>query len=199
MRWFPSQPVGLPGVATLAVCAIAFLIALIVARARRGPADAAPGRRSRRSWLGVMTQGLGIMLVGVGPVHIVLPPTAPQAIVAAALVLLLAGGAVALFAWATRTMGRNWSLVARTRSDHSLVTDGPFAYVRHPIYSAMALFMSALAVAYGHYWHLILGTPVFARGTWLRIREEEALLRAAFGDAYDAYAARVRRFVPGLF
>jgi protein-S-isoprenylcysteine O-methyltransferase Ste14 len=39
---------------------------------------------------------------------------------------------------------------------------------------------------------------VFALGTWIRIREEERLLRAEFGAAYEDYAARVKRFVPGI-
>ena len=76
-------------------------------------------------------------------------------------------------------MGAAWSLVARTRSDHRLATTGPFAYVRHPIYSGMALFMFALAIAYGHEWQLLVGVPLFMLGTWLRIREEERLLREA--------------------
>jgi protein-S-isoprenylcysteine O-methyltransferase Ste14 len=96
-------------------------------------------------------------------------------------------------------MGRNWSVVARTRSDHELVTTGPFAWLRHPIYTALALLLIALSIAYGNAARLILALPIYALGTWLRIAEEERLLRDAFGAAYDAYAARVRRFVPGVF
>ena len=45
---------------------------------------------------------------------------------------------------------------------------------------------------------LILGVPLYWIGTVLRIVEEEKLLRAQFGEAYDAYAARVKRFLPGI-
>ena len=96
-------------------------------------------------------------------------------------------------------MGRNWSVVARTRSDHELVTGGPFAHVRHPIYTALGLFLVGLAIATGNAARLLIGLPVYAIGTWLRIAEEERLLRAMFGARYDDYAARVKRFVPGLF
>jgi len=108
-------------------------------------------------------------------------------------------GAVWLFDSSSRTMGKNWSLVARTRSDHNLVQTGPFALVRHPIYVALFLFMCAMALAFGHVGNLVVAVPVFAFGTWMRIRHEERLLREMFGGAYDAYAARVKRFVPGVF
>ena len=71
--------------------------------------------------------------------------------------------------------------------------------MRHPIYVALFLFMLAMAIAYGHTRHLILGVPVYALATWFRIRHEEGLLRAQFGADYDGYAARVKRFVPGVF
>ena len=141
---------------------------------------------------------LGFASTGFGPIKIALPPAGLASLAEAALVALLMGGAVALFGAAAREMGRNWSIVARTREDHELVTSGAFAHVRNPIYSAMALFLLGMAVAFGHERNLIWGVPLFALGTWLRVREEERLLRASFGDAYDAYAARVTRFIPGV-
>jgi protein-S-isoprenylcysteine O-methyltransferase Ste14 len=45
---------------------------------------------------------------------------------------------------------------------------------------------------------LLLALPVYALGTWLRVRVEERLLRAMFAARYDDYAARVKRFVPGV-
>jgi protein-S-isoprenylcysteine O-methyltransferase Ste14 len=116
----------------------------------------------------------------------------------AAIVLVLSAITCGLFFASKRAMGRNWSVVARTRSDHELVTWGPFAHVRHPIYSALFVWLMAMAVALGHYRGLILGVPLYWIGTVLRIVEEEKLLRAQFGEAYDAYAARVKRFLPGI-
>jgi protein-S-isoprenylcysteine O-methyltransferase Ste14 len=113
-------------------------------------------------------------------------------------VAALMGGSVLLFVAATRAMGANWSVVARMREGHELVTGGIFARLRHPIYTGMALFLIALAVAFGHERNLILGAPLFLLGTWIRVHEEESLLRAEFGQAYEAYALRVKRFVPGL-
>ncbi len=193
-----NDPGGLPGLAVLALGMLVFVAALFAARARRGREAPGTATRSRRSVVGILVQGAGIVLVGLGPVRPVLPALSAAAVAQALVVAALMAGAVALFAWAARTMGRNWSLVARTRQDHQLVQDGPFAHVRHPIYVALALFTLAMGTAYGHLTHLWVAAPLYVAGTWLRVAEEERLLRAMFGPAYDAYAARVRRFVPGV-
>lgn len=196
---FDSQPIGLPGLAALVVGFVAFLIALIAARRRRGPRDAGE-RRSAWSLVGIAVQCVAFLLAGFGVrAAAMLDPLSATALIEAAIIALLMAATVWLFAWASGTMGRNWSVVARTRSDHELVTTGPFAYLRHPIYTALALLLVALAIAYGNEARLILALPIYALGTWLRIAEEERLLREAFGPAYDTYAARVKRFVPGLF
>lgn len=187
--------VGLPGLAALALGMLCFAIALLVARRARDPGDAATSAHA--SVLGIVIQGFGIALAGIGPTRVTLDPLGAKALIEASIVALLLAGAVALFAWATRTMGQNWSLRARTRADHQLVQDGPFRYCRHPIYVAMAIVLLALAVALGHGRNLILAIPIFALGTAMRVRSEEGLLRGKFGDAYDVYASRVRRF--GLF
>lgn len=192
--------IGLPGLAAFALGGIAFAVALIAARARRGTNAGERGAaKSSRSILGIAVQGVAIFLVAAGPQNVTLDPLSAKALVEAVAVTLLMATTVALFAWASQTMGRNWSLVARTRSDHSLVQTGPFAHIRHPIYTALALMMVAIAIAFGHSGRLLLGVPLYALGTWLRIHEEERLLRTMFGATYDAYAARVKRFVPGLF
>ena len=191
-----SCPVGLPGLAALALGFLAFIIAVIAARMGRGAPDEGRQRRSARSIVGILIQGSAFFITAFGNGGAMLDPLSPLALGEAAVIALLMAGSVALFVWATRTMGRNWSIVARTRSDHELVTTGPFAYVRHPIYSAMALLLLAMAIGLGNEWRLIVTLPLYALGTWLRIIEEEQLLRANFGEAYDDYAARVPRFVP---
>lgn len=196
---FRSNPVGLPGLAAFSLGALAFIIAVSTARSRHGTAGEAGATRSTRSIGGVLLQGLGIGIAGFGPPRVTLDPLSASALVEAAAVAVLMMGAVGLFTWSSRTMGRNWSIVARTRADHELVQSGPFAWIRHPIYTGMALFMIALALAFGHTRQLIIGAPVFALGTWRRVHFEEALLRRRFGTAYDAYAVRVKRFLPGVF
>jgi len=200
MSLFHIDPVGLPGLAALAFGFLAFFTALMAARYRASRSDkVAVARRNRASWIWIGIQGVGIAIAGYGRIDVTLDPMSAKALVECVVVLALMLGAVGLFHASSRTMGKNWSLVARTRQDHQLVQTGPFAVVRHPIYVALFLFMIAMAIAYGHTANLILAVPVFAAATWLRVQHEEQLLRAQFGAEYDAYATRVKRFVPGMF
>jgi protein-S-isoprenylcysteine O-methyltransferase Ste14 len=197
---FHRDPVGWPSPAAFGLGMLIALLTLLLARLRANKAaKVTNSARAMISWLWIGVQGIGIGLAGFGAIDIV--PGAPTAatLARAAIVLALMLAAIWLFDSASRTMGRNWSLVARTRSDHSLVQTGPFALVRHPIYVALFLFMLAMATAYGHTNMLIVAIPIYALGTWLRVRQEERLLRDMFGAAYDAYAARVKRFIPGVF
>ncbi len=194
------DPIGWPSLAAFAVGVLIGAAALLMARFR---AQSAPrvgdSGRATISWLWIGVQGLALGLTGYGAFDIVPGPATAAMFARAAVVLVLMLGAIWLFDSASRTMGKNWSLVARTRSDHRLVQNGPFALVRHPIYVALFLFMLAMAIAYGHTAMLIVAIPIYALGTWLRVRQEEKLLRTMFGGEYDAYAARVKRFVPGIF
>ena len=197
MSWFAGCEIGVPGLVAFAAGALLFFLALMRTTLAAGRASGGE-KRSGASRIGIALQMAGFALVGFGGMRIALPPGSGEATAAALLVAALMAGAVLLFGAASRAMGANWSLAARMREDHELVTQGVFARLRHPIYTGMALFLMAEAVGLGHYRHLMLGAPLFALGTWIRVREEERLLRAQFGPAYDAYAARVKRFVPGI-
>lgn len=109
----------------------------------------------------------------------------------------LLGIASGLFAWAaTRALGQAWSLTARVLDNHPLALGGPYAIVRHPIYTAMLGLLLASAFAVSHWSGALLGLAIFLVGTRIRIRLEERLLRGSFGGAYDAYAARVPALLP---
>ena len=114
----------------------------------------------------------------------------------AAVVLALGVGGALLFDRSARVLGANWSLVARMRTDHQLVREGPFARMRHPIYFAMLLLLAALAIGLGHIWGLVLAIPFFLIGTSIRIAEEEKLLRAQFGEDHARYVREVPAFIP---
>lgn len=191
-----ALPVGLPGLIALGLGIAVFLVSLLTAGRRREGEQGA--RRDRGSWGWIALQGVAIGGAGFGQIRIELSPFSPLALAQAAGVALLMAGAIGLFFWASRTMGAEWALVARTRADARLVTSGPFAHVRNPIYVALGLFMLAMALAYGHAAQLIVAVPLYAFATWRRVHSEEKLLRETFGAAYAAYSARVPRFVPRL-
>jgi protein-S-isoprenylcysteine O-methyltransferase Ste14 len=193
-----SHPVGLPGLIAIVAGGLLFFGSLIWTRVGAGGAGGASAKRSSLSRWGVFIQMLGFFAAGFGAIVVALPWTSPEALLAGFAVAALMLLSVFLFTAAARAMGANWSIVARMREGHELVTGGVFARLRHPIYTAMAAFLVAMAIGFGHLLGLIVAAPLFALGTWIRVREEEKLLRAEFGAAYDDYAARVKRFVPGV-
>ncbi|WP_353205373.1 isoprenylcysteine carboxylmethyltransferase family protein [Sphingomonas sp.] len=195
---FPHDPVGLPGLAALGCGFIAFVVTLLLARRRGVKAPkSADNTRSNASIVWIIVQGIGIGIAGFGPVDASLAAASTKAVIEGFAVLALMLSAVWLFDASSRATGKNWALVARTRSDGTLVQSGPFARIRNPIYVALGCFMLAMAIAYGHTRNLLIAAPLYALGTWMRVRHEEMVLRATFPD-YDAYAARVKRFVPGI-
>lgn len=177
--------------AIMAVGAVALILAF---RRNREGDDAAV--KSRTSSAGIALQAVGFAAVGFGSARFILPWWATSSIVSTALVLLLGGSAIAIFIASTRAMGKNWSVVARMRSDHQLVRTGPFAVVRHPIYLAMLLYLLGFAVAFGHWAQLLIAVPIYCVGTIIRIREEEKLLRAQFGEDHARYVRAVPAFIP---
>ena len=97
---------------------------------------------------------------------------------------------------AVRALGRQWSLGAQVVEGHELVTDGVYGVVRHPIYTGMFSMFLGCALAISSWLGMLIGGALFLAGTALRIRSEEELLTAQFGDAYREYARRVPALIP---
>jgi len=112
------------------------------------------------------------------------------------LVLVVLGIAFAL--WAIVTLGRHYDLELEIHRDHELVRNGPYRFVRHPIYAGLGLHFAGACLATGNL-VLIAGTLlVTVPALYLRAKTEERLLRERFGAAYDAYAREVGMLVPLL-
>jgi len=100
--------------------------------------------------------------------------------------------------WARRHIGRNWSATVTLKEDHELVTGGPYALVRHPIYTGLLLGVAGTALAGGE-WRGIVALAIATVALMRKLRLEERWMRERFGSAYDAYARRVKALVPYLF
>ena len=104
-----------------------------------------------------------------------------------------------LFAvWAREHLGGNWSSEVTIKQDHELITTGPYAVVRHPIYTGMLAGLLGTAIALSQ----VRGFIAFALSffiLWPKLRMEEQWMRSQFGEAYAAYAQRTRALVPYLF
>ncbi len=109
------------------------------------------------------------------------------------LALTLAGIAFAI--WARFFLGGNWSATVTVKQDHSLVRSGPYAIVRHPIYSGFLLALVGTAIAFRHAQGL--AAVAIALITWrLKSRLEESFMREQFGEQYVQYQREVKALVP---
>lgn len=101
----------------------------------------------------------------------------------------------ALLNWTFSHLGDNLTDTVVTRQRHTLVTTGPYAWVRHPFYTSVALAVVALTLVTANGFVLATGALAFAMIV-IRCRKEEENLAARFGDEYAAYARRTGRFWP---
>ena len=99
--------------------------------------------------------------------------------------------------WARIHLGRNWSGTVTLKQDHELITSGPYAWVRHPIYTGLLLGFVGLAIARGE-WRSILAVVIIALAFWRKLRIEESWMLEQFGDAYRSYRRRVAALIPGV-
>jgi protein-S-isoprenylcysteine O-methyltransferase Ste14 len=97
--------------------------------------------------------------------------------------------------WARRHLGRNWSQAVTVKEGHELITSGPYALVRHPIYTGLLLAFMGSAMARGE-WRGLLAVVLVFGTLWHKLRLEENWMRAQFGESYEAYAGRVAALVP---
>ena len=117
----------------------------------------------------------------------------------AALTVAIAAASAWLVNSAARRLGKQWALAARLVDDHTLIQDGPYRFVRNPIYAGMFGMLIATGLAVSHWIPLLCATVLFAIGTCIRIRIEERLLREAFGSRFEEYARKVPALIPGVY
>ncbi|MDW6021383.1 isoprenylcysteine carboxylmethyltransferase family protein [Mesorhizobium sp. BAC0120] len=108
---------------------------------------------------------------------------------------LMAAG-LALAWWARLHLGRLWSGKITKKAEHRIVETGPYAIVRHPIYTGLVVAILATMLAKGTL-PGIAGAALITTGIYMKARLEERFLRAELGaDAYDAYSRRVPMLIP---
>lgn len=185
--------------AVVMLCWFVFAGIFLLRKKPSGPPDQ---KRDRGSIIGVALQGLSygtVWSVRRQAFTAIIPNNLPMELVAGVIAIVTAGGSALLIMAAVRTLGREWSVTARLVEGHKLKTSGPYAYVRHPIYTGMLGMLLATGLAISHWIGLLVAFLIFMAGTIIRVRSEEKLLREAFGEEFVNYARRVPAIVPGLY
>jgi protein-S-isoprenylcysteine O-methyltransferase Ste14 len=108
----------------------------------------------------------------------------------------LAAAALVMFHLTHKALGRNWSVSLQMREGHKLVTEGIYARIRHPMYTAFWLMALAQACLLPNWIAGLAGVVGFGTLYLLRVGPEEEMMIESFGDAYRAYMARTGRLTP---
>lgn len=97
--------------------------------------------------------------------------------------------------WARVHLGRNWSRSVTIKEDHELIVSGPYALVRHPIYTGLFLAFIGTDLAVGQL-RAVLAFVLIAVSIGYKLRLEEQWMREQFGAKYETYSGRVKALVP---
>lgn len=104
---------------------------------------------------------------------------------------------VAFAVWARYYLGRNWGMPRDIKKDAELVTSGPYAYVRHPIYTGVIIAILGSVLIGGSLWLIVFAVACgyFVYSAY----QEERVMATTFPGSYPAYKARTKMLIPFLF
>jgi protein-S-isoprenylcysteine O-methyltransferase Ste14 len=102
---------------------------------------------------------------------------------------------LALAVWARIRLGRFWSDRIALKVDHQLVCDGPYAYVRHPIYSGVLLAVGGTALVVNQ-WRAALAFALLLTNYWIKAQSEDRLLAERFGDQFREHVRNTGFLAP---
>ena len=117
--------------------------------------------------------------------------------IAASIGVAICALGVTIAIWARTCLGQNWGMPMSLRQGHELVTTGPYAYVRHPIYTGILLALVGTTLV--HWYPRVVLLPVFFAYFVYAARVEERSMREQFPNEYPGYAGRTKMLIPFLF
>jgi protein-S-isoprenylcysteine O-methyltransferase Ste14 len=177
-----------------------FALRLAPGRRARGTPVRYSGRGAREfALLGVSLTGLGIIPFVYVVAHV--PRFADYPLIPVMSYLGIAVDVVCLWLFyrTHRDLGRNWSVSLDLRERHTLVTTGVYALVRHPMYAGFWLMALAQLLLLPNWIAGPAGLVGFGVLFFGRVRREEEMMVAAFGEEYRTYMGRTARVVPWIY
>ena len=110
---------------------------------------------------------------------------------------MIIGPPSVLLAWmATRHLDKHWRFEAALSEDHELIKTGPYRRLRHPIYASMLGMLLQTGLVHAWWPLLVAGLVFFVIGTEIRVRAEDGLLAARFGEEFARYKQSARAYFP---
>ena len=151
--------------------------------------------RSRLSYYGPLIAGAVIMAIPNILGSLLESPLVASTPVWQGLEIALVALGLGFAVWARVWLGRNWSSMVTVKQGHELIRNGPYALVRHPIYTGLSLALIGSALMLGN-WRALIGLVLIVGSFLRKLRIEERFMAAEFGEAYARYRAQVPALIP---
>jgi protein-S-isoprenylcysteine O-methyltransferase Ste14 len=111
--------------------------------------------------------------------------------------VFLCFGGILMLVFTHRALGIYWSTTPQLKEDHSLITTGPYGYIRHPMYTSLYIIFIGLAIV-SSFWPLWILVLLITMFFFRIVRIEEHMMIDEFGDEYLSYIERTGRYLPRL-
>jgi protein-S-isoprenylcysteine O-methyltransferase Ste14 len=176
----------------LGVCWIAWSLAFI--KPRKSAAGAKKAVRAPSSRWGIL-----LVMLGYACIWTFVRPAGFEKSTPSLIASMMVGPPSVVLVWmAARHLDKQWRFEAALSEDHKLITTGPYRWLRNPIYASMLGMLLATGFAKSWWPLLVAGVVFFVIGTEIRVRAEEKLLAARFGEEFERYKATTPAYLPFL-
>ena len=101
--------------------------------------------------------------------------------------------------WVHWHLGANFSPHLELRAEHTLITDGPYRYLRHPMYTSGVLYLVGCGLFSNNWWMLLLPLSTFLLLILCRLTDEEEMLSIHFAEAWNEYKSKTYAFLPFIW
>ena len=162
-------------------------------RTRRTVSQESLASRFRFLFLEIL--GYGLLFSGAAGIGVLGHRVFHRTHTAAVAGVVLTWVGIALALWARWHLGQYWSARITLKEDHRLIRTGPYAHLRHPIYSGLILAAIGGALAIDK-WRCIAGVVFILLGYWMKAKKEEALLAVQFGEAFQEHCRHAGFLIP---
>jgi protein-S-isoprenylcysteine O-methyltransferase Ste14 len=150
---------------------------------------------SRARFILLEIVGYGMVFSDLAAIGVLGHRVLPRTYVVASIGVAFTWMGIAIALWARWHLGQYWSARITLKEDHKLIRSGPYARLRHPIYSGLILAAIGGALAIDK-WRCIAGVAFIVLGYWMKARKEEALLAAQFGGAFQEHCRHAGFLIP---
>jgi protein-S-isoprenylcysteine O-methyltransferase Ste14 len=124
-------------------------------------------------------------------------PVLPHYVVLQVSGIVMCAFGIGFAIWARDVLGKNWSTAVTIKEGHTLVKDGPYSVVRHPIYFGFAIAAVGMVLALGEVRAFFMFFDIF--GLTKKIDREESLLLSVFSDEYEQYQRKTKKLIPWIW